>query len=402
MKRQNRETELEQLNQELGELLSQVPAGEKREQTYHGIEEDAQGTRKKISTTKGVTGVLIVLLVLVIGGVAAFAGMRMSGKNSMLTSKDLDMTAPDLAGADITVEDNGDLVVYNGQKYCYNHNMITVLLMGIDQTQDERLENQADDILIGNGQADTVILAAMDVETGETTLINISRDSMVDVDVYTTSGNYAGNQKMQLCLAFAYGKGENGGCENVSRSVSRLLYGVPVSSYAAIGLSAITVLNDAIGGVEVEVLETLNRPGAEVYLQEGEVVTLHGKEAEVYVRSRDAYFGGAESNSKRMERQKQYLSNFAAKALEETRKDVTVPLTLFDVASEYMITDMNAAKVSYLVSILDKVGLEESSFVTMPGEAVLNEETGYAEYVVDDKALYEMILDVFYEKVNNE
>lgn len=135
-----------------------------------------------------------------------------------------------------------------------------------------------------------------------------------------------------------------------------------------------------------------------MYMEAGTKVTLKGAQAEMYVRSRDAYFGGAESNSKRMERQKQYLTSFASKALQETKKDITVPLTLFDVASEYMVTDLNAAKVSYLVSILSKVGLEESSFLTVPGEAVLNEQTGYAEFMVDDKALYEMILDVFYKK----
>ncbi len=400
MKRQNNDPkELEKLNLELQEMLSQIPAGTHHRKEYQGIEQETEKVKKKMSPKRIAVAAVAIVLSICIGGVAIFAGMRMKGKRDLFASENLDITAPELEGQEINVENNGDLVVYNGEKYCYNHNMITVLMMGIDQTQDERLANQQSDLLIANGQADTVILAAMDVETGETTLINVSRDSMVDVDMYTTSGNFAGDQKMQLCLAYAYGVGEDGGCLNVSRSVSRLLYGVPVSSYAAIGLSAINVLNDAIGGVEVDVLETLGNPGSEMYMEEGQKVTLKGAQAEMYVRSRDAYFGGAESNSKRMERQKQYLTNFASKALRETRKDITVPLTLFDVASEYMVTDLNAAKVSYLVSILNKVGLEESNFLTMPGEAVLNEQTGYAEFMVDDKALYEMILEVFYKKV---
>lgn len=402
MKRRNNDPkELEKLNHELQEILSQIPAGTHQKKEYRGIEEETKKVKKKTSSKKIVIAVTAIVLSICIGAVAIFAGMRMKGKSDLIASDELDITAPELEGQEIQVENNGDLVVYNGEKYCYNHNMITVLMMGVDQTQDERLENQQSDLMIANGQADTVILAAMDVETGKTTLINVSRDSMVDVDMYTTSGNFAGDQKMQLCLAYAYGVGEDGGCLNVSRSVSRLLYGVPISSYAAIGLSAINVLNDAIGGVEVDVLESLGNPGSDMYMEAGQKITLKGAQAEMYVRSRDAYFGGAESNSKRMERQKQYLTNFASKALQETKEDITVPLTLFDVASEYMVTDLNAAKVSYLVSILNKVGLEESNFLTMPGEAVLNEQTGYAEFVVDDKALYEMILDVFYKKINN-
>lgn len=402
MKKQNNNPkELEKLNLELEETLSQVPVETYQKKNYQGIEVETGKGKKKMSPRKIAMVLCAIVLCICIGGTAIFAGMRTKGKHDLLAADELDMTAPELEGQDIAVENNGDLVVYNGEKYCYNHDIVTVLMMGIDQTQDERLENQQDNLMIGNGQADTVILAVMDITTGKTTLLNVSRDSMVDVDMYTTSGNFAGDQKMQLCLAYAYGVGEDGGCLNVSRSVSRLLYGVPISSYAAIGLSAINVLNDALGGVEVEVLETLGNPGSDMYMEAGQKVTLKGAQAEMYVRSRDAYFGGAESNSKRMERQKQYLTSFASKALQETKKDISVPLTLFDIASEYMVTDLNAAKVSYLVSLLSKVGLEESNFLTVPGEAVLNEQTGYAEFVIDDKALYEMILGVFYKKVND-
>lgn len=395
-----RQTELTQLNQELRDLLEQVPASENREQSYRGIDEEVQrpDPKKKRSPARIATGILAGVLCILIICVSTFMGLRASGKKSLLASGDLDVTAPQIEGQEISVEDNGDLVIYNGQKYCYNHNIITVLLMGVDQSQDERLQHQEEGLLIGNGQADTVILAAVDVESGDISLMNVSRDSMVDVDVYTSSGNFGGSKKLQLCLAYGYGKGETGGSENVARSVSRLFYGIPVNSYAAINLSAIPVLNDAIGGVEVEVLEDLTLVDSE--LQPGKTVTLKGRQAETYVRSRDAYSGDADSNSKRMERQKQYLSSFAAKALAMTREDVSVPLTLFDVASEYMVTDLNVAKVSYLVSVLNKVGLQESSFLTVPGQAIVGAE-GYAEYYVDDKALYEMILDVFYKKVNN-
>lgn len=403
MKKPNKDeqqSELTQLNQDLRERLSQVPPDKNREQLYKGIDEEADKpkAKKKISPARVVTGILIGVFCVLLVCAGTFMFLRASGKKSLLASNDFDVTAPELDGESISVEENGDLVIYNGQKYCYNHNIVTVLLMGVDQSQDERLKHQEEGLLIGNGQADTVILAAVDVESGDVSLMNISRDSMVDVDVYTSSGNFGGSKKMQVCLAYGYGKGETGGSENVARSISRLFYGIPVNSYAAINLTAIPVLNDAIGGVEVEVLEDLSI--VDPALQQGKRVTLKGKQAEIYVRSRDAYSGDADSNSKRMERQKQYLSSFAGKTLAMTKQDVSVPLTLFDVASEFMVTDLNVAKVSYLVSVLNKVGLEESSFITVPGQAIVGSE-GYAEYHVDDKALYEMILNVFYKKVNN-
>lgn len=401
MKRQSSEHSeavCRELNEELRQVLNEIPVNEKREQTYRALDEDKLAKpKKKMKPMQIVTGALVTVFAVLALCVGTFFGLSLSGKKAMTAASDIDMIAPNIEGQEIEVEEKGSLVVYNGQKYCYNNNMITVLLMGVDQTQDERLEHLQSEGQIASGQADTIILAAMDAETGKTSLINISRDSMVDVDMYTSSGNFGGTDKMQLCLAFAYGKGEKGGSENVARSVSRFLYGIPVNSYAAINLSAIPVLNDAIGGVEVQVLEDLSI--VDPALKLGETVTLKGKQAETYVRMRDAYFGGAESNTARMERQKQYMSAFAAKTLARTREDVSVPLTLFDIATEYMVTDLNAAKVSYLVSILDKVGLEESNFVSIAGESVIG-KNNYAEFYPDEKALYELILDIFYKRVN--
>lgn len=398
MKRQNNQeekAELEQLNKDLNQMLEKIPVPETAEQ-FEAIDvvekpkEESQPKKKAVNIVTGILGGILGILVLT---VCVFFGMRFVGKNSLKTDVDLDVKAPNLEGQEIAVEKNGEIVIYNGQKYRYNHNIITVLCMGIDQSQEE---TQEEHLRGGNGQADTIILAVLDTKTGKSSLLNISRDSMVDVDRYTTAGNYAGTKKTQINLAYSYGDGEKSSCRNTARSVSRLLYGIPVNSYAAINLSAINVLNDAIGGVEVEVLEdlTLNDPE----LEAGKKVTLKGRQAETYVRSRDAYSGDAASNSMRMDRQKQYLSAFVNKTLKQTKKDITVPLTLFDVASDYMVTDLNAARVSYLVSLVNKIGFDESRFMTVPGEAKIG-VGGYAEYYVDDELLYEMILDLFYEKI---
>lgn len=397
MKRQNEDelrAELEQLNSDLNKMLEETPLTQ-REEAFEAI--DIEEAEKTVPAKKRainiVTGILAGVLGILVVAVCVFFGMRSAGKKSLKADKDLEMTAPNLTGQEVSVEKNGEIVVYNGEKYRYNYNIITVLCMGIDKSQEEAQEEH---LRGGNGQADTIILAVLDAKSGKTSLLNISRDSMVDVDRYTTAGNYAGTKKTQINLAYSYGDGKKISCKNAARSVSRLLYGIPVSSYAAINLSAINVLNDAIGGVEVEVLEdlTLNDPE----LVQGKKVTLKGRQAETYVRSRDAYFGGADSNSMRMERQKQYLSAFARKTLEQSKKDITIPMTLFDVASDYMVTDLNAARVSYLISLMNKIGFDESRFMTVPGEAKIG-EGGYAEYHVDDQALYEMILELFYEKV---
>ncbi len=97
-----------------------------------------------------------------------------------------------------------------------------------------------------------------------------------------------------------------------------------------------------------------------------------------------------------MERQKQYITSFIGKTISQTKQDITVPITLFNVASNYMVTDVTAPKVAYLASLIVEHGFSETDILSVPGKASMGER--YAEYRVDQKALYELILETFYVK----
>ncbi len=56
----------------------------------------------------------------------------------------------------------------------------------------------------GKGESDTVMVVALNTDTGEARGIIIPRDSMVAVDTYS-NGSFAGQVTEQLCLQFAYG-----------------------------------------------------------------------------------------------------------------------------------------------------------------------------------------------------
>ena len=168
---------------------------------------------------------------------------------------------------------------------------------------------------------------------------------------------------------------------------------MPIDAYAAIDLPAVSVLNDAIGGVDVDVLEDLS--SQDPALVQGAHVLLRGNQAEIYVRSRD--HENVDANNSRMTRQRQYLTNFIAKTLSQTRKNLSVPLTLYDAVTAYMVTDISAPEVTYLASLLLQGSFGSQNIVTIPGEVKMGEE--YAEYYVKEEALYQIILDVFYKPV---
>ena len=347
----------------------------------------------KKQTKKRIKIVLLILLLLVLFGVIAFLLMELMGRRAMHAQSETEtmITAPETE--DVVVEEDGEFITYKGEKYKYNENITSVLCMGVDKR-----EISEEDVTIGTaGQADMLMLAIMDTQSGAVKLWNISRDSMTDVDIYNVDGEYVRTERLQACLAYAYGDGKEGSCENTVKAVSRLLYGMPIQSYAVLDLDAIRPLNDAIGGVEVTIHEGDILPGRFV---PGTTVLLKGNDVEAYVRSRRTEIPGEpiDSNNNRMARQRQYMMNFIQKALQMTKEDLTTPVRLFKVATEedYMITNLDMSKIAYLTKSLGKINFSEGNFQTIPGEVVAGEE--HAEYHVDDEKLYEMILETFYVK----
>lgn len=396
--RENNEDELdlEELNREF-RLTYKEAAGKDGTGSHHSSHHSHSAHRRKRhhrhshhrshSRALVVSMTVLGILLLLVAGVAAgviVVGKR--GENQIKEAKtQTEITAPE----DVQVDEEGKFIVYNGEKYCYNDNVINILCMGVDRS----IQNTSDDNIGENGQADVIILASLDTHTGRLTLINISREAMVDISLYNVQGNYIGTENRQLCLAYAYGDGKEGSCLNTAEAVSRLMYGMPINAYMALDLDGISVLNDAVGGVTVEILEDMSE--RDPALKQGSIVTLTGEQAHTYVRSRDTEL--LESNSLRMERQKQYLSAFMQKTLSEIKANPTVVLDLYQTASEYMITDISPSQAMYLASLVVTTGFSGGDMMTVQGEVV--DGGKYAEFIPDNKALYQMILNVFYEKI---
>lgn len=342
--------------------------------------------RKKKGPLIAVLVILGILVLLLATAVGAYFYLNKKGEAQLKKNQSIaSITAPEEASS----EDDGKMIVYNGAKYKYNEDNINILFMGIDRD----MQDTGEKVIGENGQADVLIWAALDSKTGHLSLINISRDAMVDVNKYNAKDKYLGTDKMQLCLAYSYGDGKEKSCENTLQSVSRLMYGMPVNAYVAIDYSAIAPLNDAIGGVTVNVLEDLTQ--SDSALKAGETVTLHGEQAQTYVRSRNTEV--LDSNNQRMERQKQYIDAFLQQAISQTKKNPTLPVTLYNDVSDYMVTNISASEATHLATLMIQNGVSGGDILTVPGEVTQGDV--YAEFNPDDKELYKLILSVFYKEI---
>lgn len=370
----------------------------RRQNSDFGIEgvsssdSSVRSNRKKNKALK-VFAVIAIVLISILLVIAVVLGILLfRGRNAAIAENNeavRNIQIPD----DVKVDSDSDVayVYYDGRKYKYNDKVTTVLFAGIDKRNYEHVEG----VFGTAGQADCLFVMALNTENGKYKLMAVSRDTMVDVDVFDSDGNFQGTEEKQLCLAYAYGDGKEGSCENLKRSVSRVFFGIPVNSYVSVDLDVISILNDEVGGVNVDVIEDLsNRDSA---LIKGTNVTLNGEQAEIFVRARDI-MGDENQNNLRMERQKVFLTSFIKKTLQLTKEDLSTPLNLYNSITDYMVTDIDASMITYYTSIFLRSGFSpEDDLIKVPGTAVGGEK--YAEYYTDTEKFFSIILDTYYTEV---
>lgn len=284
-------------------------------------------------------------------------------------------------------------IAYHGKVYEYNEDLLIFLCMGIDTRQDIQKEKTPGE----GGQADTIILTVLDQNAGTLKMINISRDTMTKVKMYDINGLYLYDEETQLALQYAYGDGREKSCELMEQAVSNLFYGIPIHGYAAIDIRAVSQLNDAVGGVEVTVIEDLSRFTPDLAL--GNTLTLTGRQALHYVQERQVDTEELGANNLRIERQKQYLMAFFARVKEGTKKDITLPVQLFNTASQHMITSFTAEQAAYLSTIVLNCDFGDDEMISVRG--TVDKEDVYEEFHVDEQAMYDLIIDVFYREVES-
>lgn len=341
------------------------------------------GHRRKKASPMRIIIVSIVLIVLACLAVGVII-IKNYKENSVLTNPAVE--APDYDSSDKWSE---GIVTYNNQRYRYNNAIRTYLFMGIDK--DEPVHKAEDGI--SGGQADALFLIVADKEHEKLSLISIHRNLMTTVKMYNREGEYAGDAELQICLQHGYGDGERLSCQRTVDCVSNLFYGIPINGYVSLNMGGIGLLNDALGGVELTVMQDLNVPDRNVVLSAGETKVLSGDEAYVYVRSRDtSQFNSA---SDRLARQEQYLNNMIPVMLKRIRS-ASSAVSIYGAAEDYIYSNVDYSRLADEISGMTYDSAQ--GVCQVPGEVVMGKQ--FEEFYADDEGLYQLILDVFYDKVS--
>ena len=330
---------------------------------------------------------ILVLAIIVVVGLTVVIWQKNNEQSQEVSTQ---QTADIVPGNDTGVVEKwqeGD-VSYNGKTYRYNSATKAYLFLGVDN-EGTMAESTGG---FSGGQSDAMFLLVTNAKDKSMSVLSINRNTMTMVDVYDLLDNPIRQEEMQICLQYAYGDGARSSCLRAADAVTRLLYGIPVNGYFSMNMDAIPLLNDAVGGVTVEVMDDLESKSRGVSLKKGETVTLDGNEAYVYIRSRDV--NEFDSASRRLERQNQYLFQLFKRIKGLGLAEEATVTRVTKLMEDYMVTSIDFAK---LVEDVSEYEFDESRMYNVPGETVMGEK--YEEYYVDEDALYEMILEVFYEEV---
>lgn len=356
------------------------------------VKRDKKRKRKVVALTvlAAITGLLA----------AAFAAFLIVGAIGKANLRSNVIAAPKLENAPVVIELQPTeeesagwkegWVKYNGQIYAYNEDILTFLVMGIDKNRDVKEVEEG----TNGGQADALFLVVLNPHDNSLSVIGINRNTMTDISVYDDNGAYVNTIKAQIAVQHGFGNGVEESCEYQVNAVQHLFYEMPVHGYAAINMSAIGPLTDMVGGVDVVALEDI-KSGNSTVIKEGEEVHLEGDLAFAYIHNRDTKeFGSADH---RLERQKQFITTYLQKVKQKTKEDIGFPISVYQAIAPQTVTSLTVDEMTYLVSIAKDYSFDENYLYTLKGET--KQGNVFEEFYVDETDLFELILKVFYEPV---
>ena len=279
-----------------------------------------------------------------------------------------------------------NIMEYNGEEYVLKKGIETLLVLGLDKYE-EPIDSSN---FMNDKQADFVMLFVIDNTSKKCTLLHINRDTMTDVNKLGVAGEKIGTQKQQIALAHTYGSGDKISCRNTADAVSKLLLNAKINNYMSVTMDAVPILNDLVGGVEVEILDDFT--GIDDSLIKGETVKLMGNQALTFVQSRKGVADS--SNESRMGRQKQYLEALHKQTQECIKADDKFVVDTCVKLSEYIVSNCSVTQMQNLFSKISEY--EFTSINYLEGESKAGER--FLEFYPGEESVKSQVVSLFYEK----
>lgn len=323
------------------------------------------GRNNKIKQLASLVAVLLLVLVMLYSGLQILeATLLNSGSN-----------------ADVGIVSK--TITKDGVDYYPRRDITVMMFLGIDQ----RGPVVDSGTFTNPGASDTVLLTIFDEKNETTSVLQLNRDTMVDIPILGIGGREAGTTYGQLALAHTYGSGLEDSCINTRKAVSDFLGGISIDYYIAMNMDAVAILNDAVGGVTVTVTDDFSDVDPTITMG---ALTLRGEQALVFVRDRKDI--GDQQNATRMHRQQEYIEGFKDNLRANLNLGAGFIVDTYSAVAPYLVSD---CPISTLTSMIERYeDYEFNGVITPQGENTLGET--YYEFYADEEKLDELVLELFY------
>ena len=182
-------------------------------------------------------------------------------------------------------------------------------------------------------RSDVTMLARIDPDKGVVDLVSVPRDTMIEIEGH-------GTQKINAAYAF-------GGPSEAVKTLSTFA-GVPITHYVEVHFEELKDVENALGGIQVNVPEGFYSDTSGLTIDAGEQ-TLDGDQALAFARERHAVSGGDFS---RAQAQRMIIEAIVKKVLAASPTEIpgTVESLARCVTTDYSVTDL----VSLALTFKDK------------------------------------------------
>lgn len=279
---------------------------------------------------------------------------------------------------------------FDGDTYRMRRRVTTILFAGTDK------DEASQGIALGarnGGQADFLLLLVIDEGEKKVTPIQINRDTMTEITILNIMGQVSGSRIAQICLAHGFGDGAEQSCELLTSAVSNFLKNTPIDYYFVMQLGGLGALNDVIGGIEVTLEDDFS--AYDPQMTPGKTLTLNAEQTEIYLRQR--YHIADESNISRQKRQQTYIRAASDKVMAKINESASFVDTLMDAIGKNAVTDMSRGRMLNMANLANR--FEICPLRSVEGEDSLD-KNGFVQFIADEHALMQLLIDVLYEKVD--
>ena len=245
-----------------------------------------------------------------------------------------------------------------------------------------------------DNMCDFILILNIDEENRKYTMMEINRDSMVDVIQLNIKGQALKERAFEpIAYSFTQGDGTEKSCINVLNTVCELLYGIKIYYYLAMKMPAINLINNSVGGVTITLDEDQDLTAVDPSWTPGATIHLEGEMAEEFVRARKTVSDG--TNVSRMRRQTQYLEAFIEQVALKQEDSSSTLLNAYLEASDYLLTSVDPYAIDELFNTFKDY--EYQGTLTPTGRVEYNEKDN-ALFYIDKDSFDEIVKNLFFNK----